>query len=306
MFRVRVIAAVAALLALAPGLARACACGCGVFDVGDATLIPGGAGSAAWLSYDRLDQTQNWSGAAGAPGADNGDKRISTDLFTLGYQHMWKSGFGLMLEAPFYRRSFTTTTGGGALTKFTHDSIGDVRLMGVYSGFSPDMSTGLSLGFKLPTGSFTQAGFDRDVEVGSGTTDLIIGGYHLAPIDQAGRWSWFAQGQWDKPLDSRAGYRPGAEGDAAIGLALAASPVTAKVGFTPMLQLLASVRARDSGPAADPANNGYERLLIAPGVEIRTKTWKLYGDVEFPVYQRVNGNELVAPVQFKLIVSRSF
>jgi hypothetical protein len=38
----------------------------------------------------------------------------------------------------------------------------------------------------------------------------------------------------------------------------------------------------------------------------RAKAWKVYGDVEFPVYQRVNGNELIAPVQFKLIVSRSF
>jgi hypothetical protein len=28
--------------------------------------------------------------------------------------------------------------------------------------------------------------------------------------------------------------------------------------------------------------------------------------VEFPVYQRVNGNQLTAPVLFKAVVSRSF
>jgi hypothetical protein len=294
----------AAALAL-PGAALACACGCGVFDVGDATLIPGGAGGSAWLEGDFLDQTRNWSGASRADPAGDPDKRITTEFVTLGAQYMTRSGFGVMAEMPFAERSFTTID-DGVLHKFRHFGAGDLRVSGVWSGLSPDMSTGLTLGLKLPTGSFTQSGFDRDVQLGSGTTDLLVGGYHLGALNKTATWNWFAQATWDHPLNMRAGYRPGDEVDAAAGLAWAASPPTAKVGFTPMFQLLASHRGVDAGPRADPPNTGYTRLLLAPGVEVKAGKWKLYGDVEVPFYQFVRGQQLVAPVQGKLILSRAF
>ncbi len=41
------------------------------------------------------------------------------------------------------------------------------------------MSSGLSLGVKLPTGDWTYPNFDRDTSIGTGTTDLLLGGYHL-------------------------------------------------------------------------------------------------------------------------------
>lgn len=302
---VKRIAAAASIALAAPSAALACACGCGVFDVGDSTLIPGGAGGSIWLENDWLDQTRNWSGASRAPAADNSDKRITTDFLTLGGQYMFKSGLGVMVQIPFMDRSFTTDAGAGRET-FRHAGLADVRLTGVYSGFSPDMSTGITFGLKLPTGGFHHAGFDRDVDLGTGTTDLTLGGYHLGSLGKTARWSWFVQGVWDHALDSREGYRPGGEADAAAGLAWSASEPTARVAVTPLLQLIGSARARDGGPAADPANSGYERLMIAPGIEVKAAAWKLYGDVEFPIYQRVNGNQLVAPTLFKVILSRSF
>ena len=39
------------------------------------------------------------------------------------------------------------------------------------------MSTGLIFGVKLPTGDWKFAGFDRDTEIGSGSTDVLVGGY---------------------------------------------------------------------------------------------------------------------------------
>jgi hypothetical protein len=304
--RRRLIVSAAACAILAPSVALACACGCGVFDVGDATLIPGGSGGSTWLEYDFLGQTRNWSGASRAPAADNSDKRIETSLVSLGGQYMAKSGLGVMVQVPLMDRAFDTTSDAGAAQRFHHTGIGDVRINGVYAGFSPDMSTGITLGLKLPTGGFHDDGFDRDVDIGTGTTDLLLGAYHLGSIGNQARWSWFAQGNWDHALDSRQGYRPGGEADAAAGLAWSASQPTARVSITPMLQLVGSVRARDAGAEADPINSGYERLLIAPGVEFRTAAWKLYGDVELPLYQRVNGNQLVAPLLFKVILSRSF
>jgi hypothetical protein len=85
---------------------------------------------------------------------------------------------------------------------------------------------------------------------------------------------------------------------------------------TPSLQLLGSFRDSDSGANADPLNSGYNRLLIAPGVEFRFDNFKVYTDVEFPIYQHTNAasslnlegtsGQLVAPVQFKLQLGYDF
>src|SRR5204862_5402183 len=45
---------------LAPSLAHACACGCGVFGVGTLPLLPSGTGGTAFFEYDFMDQNRNW------------------------------------------------------------------------------------------------------------------------------------------------------------------------------------------------------------------------------------------------------
>ena len=62
---------------------------------------------------------------------------------------------------------------------------------------------------------------------------------------------------------------------------------------------------RDRGPAADPDNSGYDRLLAAPALELAVGNWRLYGDVALPVYQHVNENPLVAASRFKRGLSRN-
>ena len=69
-----------------------------------------------------------------------------------------------------------------------------------------------------------------------------------------------------------------------------------------------SHREHDSGLASNPGDSGYDRLFISPGIDItkvideqNNRTFKLYGDVEVPVYQRENGNQLVAPYLFKIV-----
>ena len=43
--------------------------------------------------------------------------------------------------------------------------------------------------------------------------------------------------------------------------------------------------------------------MVSPGVQLTMNRWKLYADAEFPVYQDVTGNQLVAPVALKFVVS---
>jgi hypothetical protein len=295
--------AAAVLAALAPTPAQACACGCGIFTVGTPSLFPLGPGGLVYMQFDEMAQDENWSGGSRAPAAANPDKRITTRFFTAGLHYMFDRRWGVQVAVPFWDRAFTTTTDGGGTATFRHSAVGDVRVMAVYSGFSADMSTGVLAGVKLPTGDSTYAGFDRDTEIGTGSTDVLLGVYHMGRLSADGRWSWFGQADWDHPFATRGGYRPGEEVNAALGVYVDAGALGRGARIAPLLRLVGSHRERDRGPAADPENTGYTRVLLSPGVEFDLARVKLVADVGVPVSQRVNGNQLVAPRQFTLTIS---
>jgi hypothetical protein len=288
---------------LAPGTALACACGCAVFDVGTSTLLPSGPGVTLFAEYDFLDQTKNWSGTHHAPAADNDDKHIRSNFYLTGAQWMIDDSWGVSMEVPYTERLFTTADSGTPET-FTHGSIGDIRLMGMYSGFSKDMSTGVILGVKLPTGDHSFSGFDHDVEVGSGSTDLLLGGFTSGAFDVTQTFTWFAQAVWQQPLATQDHYRPGHELNGAAGVSYTGWKLAENVELAPVVQVLASERGRDGG-VGDPDNTGYQRLMVSPGLSLSVNQWKLYADVELPVWQHVNGNQLIAPYALKFIASYS-
>ena len=305
----RLIAAGVAVLALIlfPETALACACGCSVFSVGAGSLLPTDHGGSAWLEYDYMNQNKNWSGDKSAPAGDNSDKQIKTDFVTLGGQYMFTCGWGVMVEAPVWNREFRTDDGSGTIDRFQSRSLGDVRLTAIYTGFSKAMTTGLTLGLKLPTGDYHARGYDRDTQIGSGSTDIVLGTYHVGSLSRDDSLTYFAKGQWEIPVITVGGYRPGQTIDAAGGVIYRATNFdNDKASLSPLLQLIGSARTADSGDAANPGDSGYSRLLLSPGLELRTDKWRLYGDVKFPIYQHVRGNQLIAPQLFTVVVSRSF
>lgn len=280
-------------------------------------MMPTDTGGTVWLEYDFMNQTQNWSGTSSAPAANNADKVIRTDFFTAGVQYMFNRQWGIEAEVPYWDRTFKTTTdvpSVGSTQVFNHSNIGDVRVKGVYSGFSDDMSTGVTFGLKLATGDFTYPNFDRDTSIGTGSTDLLLGGYHMGDLtDLTGGlpFNWFVNGQWDHAFITQMNYRPGDEFDAALGSYYNGFDFGKDGKLSPLLQLIGSIREHDIGMnAAQPINgvlqSGYQRLLISPGVEYDINSVKLYGDVELPVYQNVNGNQLTAAVLVKFVVGYTF
>ena len=46
----------------------------------------------------------------------------------------------------------------------------------------------------MPTGDWTYPNFDRDTSIGTGTTDLLLGGYHLGNISVDNNLTWFVEG----------------------------------------------------------------------------------------------------------------
>ncbi len=185
---------------------------------------------------------------------------------------------------------------------FDHGAIGDIRITGTYAGFSDDMSSGVSFGIKLANGDWKYPGFDRDTEIGSGSTDVLLGAYQQTHFGNS-QWSGYAQALLDAPVHSQAGYRPGNELDAAFGMYPQSRRLGSGVRLTPVLQALVSFRRPDSGPESDPESTGYNRLLAAPGLELQLRHVRLFLDVEAPLLQNVRGNQLVAPWQAKFTAS---
>ena len=281
----------------------ACACGCGVFDVGTSSMFPQGQGGTIYEEYDFQDQTYDWNKNHKGSNDNNPDKQIRTSFINTGVQYMFNRSWGVNLEIPYEHRYFKTTDDNGDITSFVHDAIGDIRLKAIYTGLSADMSTGLSLGLKLPTGDYTYANFDRDTEIGSGSTDALFGAYHRGNITDF--LSYFVQDNLDQPFLTHGGYLPGTEDDAAIGAYYHGLSLKG-VKITPIAEVLNSFRSRDRGWAANTPNSGYERVLLSPGIELDYKKVMVFFDVGFPVYVYTNGDQLVASQLYKVTVSYMF
>ena len=332
-------AAFVPLLGFTTTAARACACGCSVFDVGGGMLPQeNDHGGRIFTEWWHSDQTQNFVGSSKAPASFNLDKKLVTDWFTLGGMYMFNRDWGVMARLPYANRNLTTDTGGFAgIDTFNAKVFGDLEVMGLYTGFFNDMSTGVMFGLKLPTGSFTAPGLDRDNQVGTGSTDLILGGFHRGMLTGDNAWQYFSQVRYQQPFmyqaaadpqgffDGNPGlvqtYKPGYQVDGAAGILYNNLYNVAGLDkITPMFQVIASHRDHDQGTGADPFNSGFDRLMVAPGVEFtkvldeaNNRVLKFYVDVEITTYYRANAannagteGQLLAPWMLKMVTSYNF
>lgn len=294
------------LLIFSPKLAWSCACGCGLFDVGTSSLFSSDSGGIVYLENDFLDQNQNRSGSSTAPAADNPDQEIRTDFVTVGAKYMLDRAWGAQLEVPYWSRYFRTTADDGGAVATTHSAVGDIRLRALYTGASADMSSGLSFGLKLPTGDWQAPGFDRDTEIGSGSTDLLLGAYHLGWLTPDRFWTWFAQITLDQPVLTQGGYFPGNELDTAFGIHYDGWRLATESRLSPLLQAIASIRSVDTGPAADSADTGYQRLLIAPSLEANIGQTRIYAEIGYAFFTHANGDQLFGSTIYKILTGFSF
>lgn len=296
-----------AAAAAVPGVGFACACGCGVFDVATTEMFPTQSGGMVFLEQDFMDQNQNWSGTSSAPAANNSDLRIRTNFWTLGGQYLFDRTWGVQVEVPYWDRLFTTITDSGAAGTFTHSALGDVRLKGIYTGLSSDLSTGIIFGVKLPTGDSTYPNFDPDTEIGTGSTDVLLGAYHLGALTADNSWSYFASAQWQQPVSYKAIYRPGSEIDGAAGLYYGGWRFSAATRLVPLLQVEGTYRRHDGGLLGHPEDSGYTRLYVGPALELDAgPRTRIYAEVAQAVYSNMSGNQLIARTLFKVSVSVGF
>jgi hypothetical protein len=312
--------------------AQACAaCGCTLSKDWGTQGIGTTPGFTADLSFDYINQNQQRYGTGTASSdqintlsaAGQEIEDYTTTRTTTASLNYTSDTWGASVQLPFVQRTHGTFGDTGAYPATTDyasssdNGFGDIRVVGRYTGFSADKTAGIIAGVKLPTGS-TNANFndgvtplDPSLQIGTGSTDIILGGFFTGAIDEYG---WFAQGTVQHAVETKSysgdDYHPGDTYSLNTGIR------HAKFGakFTPMLQLNYIHRSPDTGAAASPpdaltggAATGGTLLYLAPGALVRIGGGtSVYGFVQLPVYQNVNSLQLNPRYALILGVSHSF
>ncbi|WP_189355861.1 hypothetical protein [Undibacterium squillarum] len=159
---------------------------------------------------------------------------------------------------------------------------------------------GLHAGLKLPSGrtgvrNSTGTLAERALQPGSGGTGLLLSAYYrqfIAPL----QLSWFVQLNADLPLNTVDGFKAGRQTGLDLGLS---RPLTSRI--TGLLQLNLQQRGRDAGAQAEPEASGGRSAFLSPGISVSVAPQtRVYGFVQLPLYQYVNGQQLTARYAFAL------
>lgn len=277
------------------------------------------AGLRIDIRYEYVKQDQLMSGSDRvSPGQirRHHDEIASTSRnWLVGLDYSFTPDWSASITAPVVDRSHLhihNHHGAQLPQTWNFTEMGDVRVMGRRQWMAEQRTTntlsyyGLNFGLKLPTGERdikNEAGdrAERTLQPGTGTTDAILGGYYNRVLPLSGS-SWFVQGLWQSALDSREDYKPGNRLSVDVGYRY---EVSDSLGV--MLQLNTLKRWKDSGQQAESDNTGGNFLFVSPGVSYAiTRNSQIYGFVQKPVYQHVNGVQLAADWSGTVGVSARF
>jgi len=312
--------------------AGACAsCGCTLSPDWDTLQTSKSTGFKVDLRYDYLNQDQLRSGRnaisseAASRVMNNGDpqeveKYTQNRYTTLGIDYADTQNWGINISVPYIDRqhsSLGVNSNGQAPADGAYDShtanLGDIKVIGRHQGLTERFSTSLLFGLKLPSGSHTQTGtatdpatpgeiamIDRGLQPGTGTTDAIVG---LLVADNLNlQWEYFGELLYQQALNSRDDYRPGNGVNLNLGLRYAGFP-----GYYPNLQLNVRAVRPDSGANADTISTGGTLVYLSPGLTVPLSPQvSIFGFVQLPVYQYVNGVQLAPSFTASLGARYSF
>ncbi len=303
--------AAAGLLAFVCAAGAQASCGSAFCTLNTGWDLHGGLaspGATLDLRYEAITQDQPRSGSDRvAVGQiprhhDEVSTRNRNWIGTLDY--VFDADWGLSVSAPLVDRRHQhihNHAGGQIPESWDFSDVGDVRVVARYRLSStatvepPSTSaTGLLFGLKLPTGRFGVRNADGDLaertlQPGTGTTDAVLGFYAVRALPLQDL-SWFAQAQWQAPLNARDQYRPGRRLAVDGGLRY---ELTGDLSL--MLQANLLLRGRDAGANAEPVDSGGRSLFLSPGLSYAaTKDLRVYAYLQVPLLQHVNGVQLTA------------
>jgi hypothetical protein len=301
----------AVLIGVLPSFSWACAtCGCALSN--DAAMgYSAGAGWRVNLEYDYINQNQLRSGihaVSVVPDGTEFEHNTVNRYLTLGLSYSPDADWNIALRIPYVDRNhstygtFDSTQPLPNLSSSHSSSLGDVKLIASYQGFLPTHNLGVQLGVKLPTGrhgtavnfdSGPNAGMplDASLQPGTGSTDLIVGGYYYQAISQ--NWDAFINGRFQAAVTNKQDqpgndFRMGNELNVSSGFRYEANP-----SIVPQVQINLVRKSADQGALADTAGTAGFVAYLSPGLTVRlTHALHVYGFVQVPVYSRLDGYQL--------------
>lgn len=315
------------LLYAGPMPTRACAtCGCTLSA--DAAL--GYSAVPGWhltVEYDYINQDQLRGGTGRAsfsqvvndpsePALGGGEieKQTINHYVTAGLSYSPTSTWNFNLLVPYVVRDHTTyglqlapyrssESTADEISGAHVSGIGDIRLIGSYQGLLAVHNLGLQFGVKLPTGQYgTQVNFtsgpnvgtplDASLQVGTGSTDLIVGAYYHHAVSL--NFGAFVNAQFQSAVAYRQhvpgnDFRPGNSTTVSLGLRYEDNPQA-----LPQLQLNLLHKSPDQGALADRPDTAGTVLYVSPGLTVRAvQQVYLFGFVQLPVYSKLEGYQLI-------------
>ena len=250
--------------------------------------------------YINLDELRHGSSKAGLQGEVDEHDELRTINRNLLVTLDWNinQDWGLTFRLPYVDRAhqhiFNADDGLGGtdpeLEKWNFSGIGDVHALARYNFYSDGNSNaGVRFGLKLPTGSTHKHNSEEDAErtlqPGSGSVDTLVGAYYN---QHHGAIGWFIQGMWQQTVHERDDFKPGRKLGLDLGLSYAA---TSELSL--LLQANIQHKSKDSGTNAEPTDSGGKSFSISPGLAYKlTPSIQVYGFLQKPIYQYVNGYQL--------------
>jgi hypothetical protein len=272
------------------------------------------------LRYEYIDQDQPRSGSrkvgVGQLPRHHDEVYTSNRNWIGSFDYVFDADWSLSVAAPIVDRDHQhihNHRGQKLLESWDFSGLGDVRALGRYRLSASESretqeagAVGLIFGLKLPTGAFDVRNGDgalaeRTLQPGTGTTDAVLGAYMVRTLPLKDL-SWFAQAELQLPLNPRDGYKPGQRLAIDAGLRY---DLSGEVSL--LLQGNLLLRGKDSGVNAEPADSGGHALFLSPGASYAaTRDVHLYGFLQLPLYQYVNGVQLTVSKAAMLGVSARF
>ena len=289
---------------------------CNINTDWDVHGVPTGKGIRLDLraEYVKADDLRSGSHKVGKTDELDEENEIRTInrnyIATLDYS--FNPQWGVTVKLPLVDRAHRhdiNTIDGPEAEKWDFSGLGDAQVIGRKSlyqtgNLASSTNAGVRFGLKLPTGKFTEKNSDGDaaermLQAGSGTVDSLLGAYYN---QHDGNISWFAQALWQHALNTRDDYKPGQRLGVDVGLSYSATPY-----LNLLLQLNAQLRGKDSGSAAEPDNSGGKSLNLSPGISYRiADSIQIYGFIQKPIYQYVNGRQLTPDWSAAFGINTSF
>jgi hypothetical protein len=308
--------------------AQACAtCGCSLSSDG---ALGYGTSNGWGISVDDsfINQNQLRSGTGtvtpqqvqAIAGQELENQTINRYL-TVGISYTAGSDWNFKLSLPYIDRSHTTygtdatlPLTSSQLSGATASGLGDIKFVASYQGFLPTKNLGVQIGVKLPTGNYGGASDDQDaagrnpvkfgptgnsastyldtsLNVGNGSTDLILGSYYFQPVSQD--FDAFIDGQYQfsvkRELDQTGSdFHPGDQFNLSVGLRYEANPQ-----IVPQLQINLTHKTADTGALADTIGTAGTVAYLSPGVTMNAmKNTQVYAFMQVPVYSNLSGYQI--------------